>query len=91
MVSGDKKDVDELVRLLNLFSKASSMEIDWDKSCAHSFDMCTHKLEWVREDNWKWTKKGNLSKLLGTPYGLNLNTPYVNDFSYTKISKKVEY
>ena len=31
MVRGDKRYVDELVRLLKVFSKASRMEINWEK------------------------------------------------------------
>lgn len=36
-------------------------------------------------------KEGDLSKLLGTPFGLNLNTQDVNQFLYAKISKKLDY
>lgn len=35
MVKGGKRYVDELVRLLKLFSEAFGMEIDWEKSCAY--------------------------------------------------------
>jgi hypothetical protein len=42
MVKDDKKDVDELCRVLRILGEASGMEIDWDKSCAHSFDKYTH-------------------------------------------------
>ena len=35
--------------------------------------------------------RGDLSKLLGTPFGLNLNTPNVDKFLYNKISKKLDY
>lgn len=31
MVKDEKKDVDELVRLLKMFSEASGMEINWEK------------------------------------------------------------
>lgn len=39
----------------------------------------------------KWSEEGQLSKLLGTPFGLNLNTPDVDQFLYTKITKKLDY
>lgn len=45
MVKGEKKDVDELVRLLKRFSEASGMEINWKKSSAYWFDKYTHKPE----------------------------------------------
>lgn len=35
MVKDDKKDVDELVKLLRVLGEASSMDINWDKSRAH--------------------------------------------------------
>ena len=47
MVKGEKKNVDELVRLLKTFSEASRMEINWEKSCAYWFDKYTHKPEWL--------------------------------------------
>ena len=34
---------------------------------------------------------GNLSKLLGTPFGLNLHTPDIDQFLYNKISRKLDY
>ena len=45
MVRGTKENVDELIRLLKTFSKASGMKINWEKSCAYRFDKYTHKLE----------------------------------------------
>ena len=34
----------------------------------------THKPLWLTWYNWKWVE-GDLAKVLGTPFGLNLNTP----------------
>ena len=45
MVRGEKRYVDELVRLLKTFSAASGMKINWEKSCAYWFDQYTHKPE----------------------------------------------
>lgn len=36
-------------------------------------------------------EEGDLSKLLGTPFGLNLNVRDVDQFLYHKISKKLVY
>ena len=47
MIRGEKKFIDELVRLLKIFSEASEMEINWDKSCAYLYDKYTHKPEWL--------------------------------------------
>lgn len=50
-----------------------------------------HKLEWLLGYNWQWAEEGDLSKLLGTPFGLNLKTRDVDQFLYAKISKKLDY
>jgi hypothetical protein len=67
------------------------MEISWDKSYAYWFDKYTHKPKWLGRYNWKLAEEGDLSKLLGTLFGLNLNTKDVDHFLYNKISKKLEY
>lgn len=61
------------------------MEINWEKSFAHWFDKYTHKPKWLAGYNWRWAKKGDLSKLLGTPFGLNLNTLDMDQLLYKKI------
>lgn len=72
MVKGEKRYVDELVRLLKVFSVASRMEINLEKSCAYWFNKYTYKPEWLAGYGWKWVDEGESSKLLGTPFGLNL-------------------
>lgn len=48
---GEKKYVDELVRLLKVFSATSKMEINWKKSYAYRFDKYTHKPKWLHVYN----------------------------------------
>ena len=36
-------------------------------------------------------EEGDLSKLFGTPFGLNLNVSDVDHFLYSKISRKLAY
>ena len=91
VVRGEKRYVDELVRILKVFSEASGMEINWDKSCAYWFDKFIHRPEWLVGYNWIWAEEGDLSKLLGTPFGLNLNTNDVDRFLYSKIAKNLNY
>lgn len=50
-----------------------------------------HKPEWLACYNWQWAEEGDLSKLLNTPFGLNLNTPDIDQFFYAKIAKKLDY
>lgn len=78
MVREDNFFVDELVRILKVFSISSGMEINWEKFYAYWFDKYTHKPKWFSRYNWQWAEKGDLSKLLGTPFKLNLNTSGVD-------------
>ena len=73
MIVGEKRYVDELVHLLKVFSLASGMKVNWERSCTYRFDKYTHKPEWLNEYNWQWTEEGDMSKLLWTPFRLNLN------------------
>ena len=91
MIKYTKEDVDEFVKTLETFSQASGMDINWKKSCAYWFDKHTHKLKWLPGYIWKWAEEGDLSKLLGTSFGLNLNTKDVDQFPYNKMTKKLEY
>ena len=47
IVRGTKKFVDELDRLLGLFSKASGIKINWENTCAYWFDKYIHKPDWL--------------------------------------------
>lgn len=67
------------------------MEINWEKSSACWFDKFPHKIIQLYEYDWKWADEGDLSKLLGTLFGLNLDTNDVDYFLYSKISKKLDY
>ena len=73
--------------LLKVFSEIFEIEINWEKSFAYWFDKFTHKLIWLDGYKWKWTEEWDLAKLLGTPFGWNLNTKDVDHFLYSKISK----
>ena len=91
MIRGEKRDVDEMVRILKVFYEASGMRINWEKSCAYWNDKFMHKPEWLSGYYWRWAEEGDMFKLLGTPFGLNLNIRDVDSFLYNKISKKLDY
>lgn len=74
MVRGDKHYVNKLVRLLKMFIEASGMQINSEKSCAYRFDKYTHKLPWLEGYDWRRGEERDLSKVLGTLFGLNLTT-----------------
>lgn len=51
----------------------------------------THKHGWMVVYMWKCVGKKDFSKLLGTPFGLNLNTLDVYQFLYAKIAREIDY
>ena len=53
-IETQKRSIDEMVRILQVFSAASGMEINWEKSSAYWFDRFTHKLAWLNEYQWQW-------------------------------------
>lgn len=61
---GEKFSIDELVRLLKAFCRASSMEINWRKSCAYWINEKIPKPSWIISYNWTWAEENDLSKLL---------------------------
>lgn len=89
--NGDKIYIDELVRALKVFNEASSREINWENLCAYWFDKFTHKVLWLANHTWKQMEEGDLSKFLGTMFGLNLNVTNVDHFLFSKLSKILEY
>lgn len=91
MIRDIKEDEDELVRIFESFSQASGMRINWENSYAYWFDKHMHKLECLLGYNWRWADEYDISKLLDTSFGLNINTRDVDQFLYTKIAKKQKY
>ena len=51
MIKGTKKNVDELLKILETFSETSDMKINWEKSYACWFDRYTYKPDWFLRYN----------------------------------------
>jgi len=47
------------------------------------------KPKWIKEFRWKWAKDGELVKLLGVPFGLNLDTKEVDFFFLENYEKNL--
>jgi hypothetical protein len=45
----------------------------------------------MRNFRWKWAREGNLSKLLGIIFSLNLDVKEISEFLVKKIQKKLKY
>ena len=82
--------IKNLIDLLNLYKEASGMEIKWSKSHAYS---CVHaaKPPWLDGIGWQWALEKDLSKLLGTPFGLNLDSDNIDNFLLNRICGKLSY
>ena len=71
MVKVEETNIDYMVGILHKFGTASRLEIYWHKSMAY---WCGRgrPLGWVGIYQWKWVATSDLSKILGTPFGLQL-------------------
>lgn len=89
IVHGDHQSFPNMVNILKKFGIISGLKIDWDKNMV---DQCNKNvkepLDWVCFFGWKWAKEKDLSKPLGTPFGLNLDIVDVDSFFISKIKKK---
>ena len=83
--------VSSLVNILHSFSSASGLLINWAKSGAYWIGRTGQLPAWAHTFGWAWVPEGNISKLLGTPFGLSLSTIDVDQFLIDKIRNKLNY
>ena len=80
------------VHSLLTFSEASRLVINWAKSAAYWWH---HELrirpEWTNSLEWTWVSREEVSKLLGTPFGLSLNTTDIDNLLLNKVDRKLEH
>jgi hypothetical protein len=90
MVRGSERNSLCILSLLESYGLATGLRINWPKS----------QIYWISSDPpppWlarllcPWAVEGQLSKLLGTPFGVNLHTQDVDNFLLSKIQKKLDY
>jgi len=76
--------------LIERYGLASDLQINWHKSLAYwiSPDRAPH---WLSQINCQWAMEHQLSKLLGSPFGINLHTTDVDEFLAGKVKKKLAY
>jgi hypothetical protein len=66
---------------LEIFLFIRGLEVDWEKIGANWSDKkMKEKLNWDKELKQRWANERDLSKLLGIPFGLNLEVKEVNEF-----------
>ena len=87
-VREEENTMDNLLEILHNFGIAFGLKIN--KSIAYWCGQET-SLGWVEQYQWKWATSGDLSKLFGTPFGLQLELQDVDQFLIDKVKTKLEY
>jgi hypothetical protein len=78
------------IQLLEDFGNATGLVLNFEKSRAYWFS--TQPLpNWTALSPIPWAADNQLSKLLGTAFGLNLSVIDTDDFLFNKIKKKLTY
>jgi hypothetical protein len=81
-----------IVSTLHRFSVASGLTLNWEKSTAYWCDPeGGPRPGWTYRLDFQWAGLEDISKLLGTPFGLSLNSDGVDAFLGEKMDKKLKY
>ena len=89
-VKAEETSVDNLVGILHKFGIAFGLEIKWHKSVAYWCGQ-GRPLRCVGKYQWKWAANRDLSKLLGTPFGLQLELQDIGHILVNKVKSKLKY
>jgi hypothetical protein len=87
---GTKADLLMTQQILHEFHSASGLIINWPKSLAYWFSALPTP-PWLDDFDCPWATLGNLTKLLGIPFGLDLDIVDVDNFLLQKIQSKLDY
>jgi len=78
------------VDLIHCFGSTSRLIINWTKSTGYWFSNVLPP-PWLNNFGITWAPPHSLSKLLGAPFGVSLETEDVDTFLQLKITKKLKY
>jgi hypothetical protein len=91
-IASEERTVTNTISTLHSFSLASGLLLNWDKSIAYWWDpRGGPRPGWSLNLEVQWAELGDISKLLGTPFGLSLSADDVDQFLIEKIDKKLKY
>jgi hypothetical protein len=76
--------------ILHKFGMNSGLEFNWHKSVAYWCGRGRPPI-WMGKYYWKYVATGNLSKLLGTPFGLKLKLQEVDQCLIYMVKGKLKY
>jgi hypothetical protein len=83
-LASTEENLSNLIALLDLFYLTSSLCINWDKNIAYWLANTPPPL-WLVQTQCQWAVEQQLSKLLGTPFGIDLHTDDIDEFLLSKI------
>jgi hypothetical protein len=90
-IRGEEGPMRATAETLQQFSLASGLVINDSKSFAYYWaPQGGDRPPWIQRYSWQWAQAGELWKLLGTPFGLTLNTQDIDLFLLAKIDKKIQ-
>jgi hypothetical protein len=80
-----------VVGVLNQFFKISKLKFNWKNKVVFWCIKRQPKFNWVDKFTWKWILERKFSKLLCTPFGVDLETKDMDKFSIEQLKKKFKY
>jgi len=89
-IIGQKIFLKNTVDLISRFGFAFGLIIHWTKSIGYWFSNIP-PFAWLNNYGITWAPPHSLSKLLGAPFGVSLETADVETFLQLKITKKLKY
>jgi hypothetical protein len=86
----EEQTVVNTVSALDSFNVASGLTLNWTKSCAYwwSFNRGPRPM-WTTRFQWQWAREEDVSKLLGTAFGLSLSTGQIDQFLIDRTEQKI--
>jgi len=89
-IQGQERALRNTISLLDRFERASGLSINWIKSVLYWFSN-KPRPQWTHAFQLTWAPLGSLSKLLGAPFNITLDTEDIDLFLKQKVSKKLSY
>lgn len=80
-----------LFDIIGEFQQVLRLAKNQQKNLTYWYEEGPKKPHWLIEYGWNRTMDGNMSKLLDTLFGLNLDVDNIDEFLMKKISKKLVY
>jgi hypothetical protein len=80
-----------LVEVLRYFGIASGLKINWEKNVAYYSEANQTRPSWLGSFHWKWAQDEDISKLLGSPFGLGLKVGDIDKFLLNKVKEKLAF